>query len=472
MLRAMSRVAERKMPHNLEAEQALLGAVLFDNETLHRLSSKLEARHFFDPVHGRIFSACADMIGAGELADGVTLRDRFAADGGIREIGGAKYLMKLLESAAPLSTHAQSYAELIVDLALRRDLIRIGTEVADAAENPPESKDGEYLVESAEAALFVLTDSGRSDGGFESFGSAIDASIASARAAYKNKGTSGLATGFRDLDRILGGLHNSDLLIIAGRPSMGKTALATNIAMNIAKRRQAEEKRGVVAFFSLEMSGEQLATRILSDVTEIESDRIRRGQINRNEYEMLADEGANLRRLPLRIDATGAISIGQMRTRARRLHRTHGIACIVVDYLQLMTSGRRTDGRVQEVSDITQGLKALAKDLNVPVVALSQLSRKVEERDDKRPQLSDLRESGSIEQDADVVMFVYREAYYLERMEPREGSDEHITWRRQVDDLRNTAEIIIGKQRHGPIGKVKMFFDSRFTRFGDLMTSD
>jgi replicative DNA helicase len=301
-----------------------------------------------------------------------------------------------------------------------------------------------------------------------------------AAAAYESTSdVSGIATNFDDLDRMLGGLHPSDLLILAGRPSMGKTALATNIAFNVARNRmqweqapedgKPETKGGIVAFFSLEMSAEQLATRLLSDAAEIESDRIRRGKISKPEYERLADKAVELQRLPLHIDETGAIGIAQLQARARRLQRTYGLDCIVVDYLQLVTSSsRKSDGRVQEVSEITQGLKALAKDLKVPVIALSQLSRQVETREDKRPQLSDLRESGSIEQDADVVLFVYRESYYLERAEPREGTDEHIAWMRQVDEVRNQAEVIIGKQRHGPIGKVKLFFDSRYTRFGNL----
>lgn len=470
----------RVAPHNLEAEQALLGAILFDNETYNRITPLLQDRHFFDPVHGRIFAACAELISAGDLADGVTLKERFAKDGGIKEIGGAVYLMKLMEAAAPLSAQAQSYAALIYDLALRRELIRVGNVISDLAENPPEDHDAKDIIEEAERTLFTLAESGTANSGFSPFSRALTTSIEMAAAAYESKSdVSGLATHFEDLDRMLGGLHSSDLVILAGRPSMGKTALATNIAFNIARQRlkvvrageldAASDKGGVVAFFSLEMSAEQLATRLLSDAAGIESDRIRRGKISKQEYERLADEAVNLQQLPLHIDETGAIGIAQLQARARRLQRTVGLNLIVVDYLQLVTSSsRKSDGRVQEVSEITQGLKALAKDLKVPVVALSQLSRQVETRDDKRPQLSDLRESGSIEQDADVVLFVYRESYYLERAEPREGTDEHIAWMRQLDEVRNQAEVIIGKQRHGPIGKVKLFFDSRYTRFGNL----
>ncbi|PZO51409.1 MAG: replicative DNA helicase [Alphaproteobacteria bacterium] len=470
----------RAAPHNLEAEQALLGAILFDNETYNRINSNLREKHFFDPVHGRIFAACADLISAGELADGVTLKERFARDGGIKEIGGAVYLMKLMESAAPLSAQAQSYADLIYDLALRRELIRVGNVIADLAENPPDDHDAEDIIEEAERTLFTLAESGQANSGFSHFSKALAASIESAAAAYESDTeVSGLATNFDDLDRMMGGLHGSDLVILAGRPSMGKTALALNIAFNIARNKLAHDqaaehekpttKGGIVAFFSLEMSAEQLATRLLSDAAEIESDRIRRGKISNREYEKLTEEATNLQRLPLHIDETGAIGIAQLQARARRLKRTVGLDCIVVDYLQLVTgSSKKTDGRVQEVSEITQGLKALAKDLHVPVIALSQLSRQVENREDKRPQLSDLRESGSIEQDADSVLFVYRESYYLERAEPREGTDEHIAWMRSVDEVRNQAEVIIGKQRHGPIGKVKLFFDSRYTRFGNL----
>ncbi|HCK84494.1 MAG TPA: replicative DNA helicase [Hyphomonadaceae bacterium] len=471
---------QRAAPHNLEAEQALLGAILFDNETYNRITPSLRESHFFDPVHGRIFAACAEMISQGNLADGVTLKERFARDGGIKEIGGAVYLLKLMEQAAPLSAQAQSYALLIYDLALRRELIRVGCVISDLAENPPDDHDAEDIIEEAERTLFTLAESGTANSGFSPFSRALTTSIEIAAAAYESKSdVSGLATHFDDLDRMLGGLHPSDLIILAGRPSMGKTALATNIAFNIARTRLAAlrsgdlenqvDKGGVVAFFSLEMSAEQLATRLLSDAAGIESDRIRRGKISKQEYERLADEAVNLQQLPLHIDETGAIGIAQLQARARRLQRTIGLDCIVVDYLQLVTSSsKKSDGRVQEVSEITQGLKALAKDLKVPVIALSQLSRQVETREDKRPQLSDLRESGSIEQDADVVMFVYRESYYLEREEPKEGSAEHITWMTEVDKLRNQAEIIIGKQRHGPIGKVKLFFDSRYTRFGNL----
>jgi replicative DNA helicase len=357
----------------------------------------------------------------------------------------------------------------------------VGQEISTLAENPPSGADAEDIIEESERTLFALAESGTASRGFSPFSNALAASIEVAAAAYESKSdVSGLATGFEELDRMMGGLHGSDLVILAGRPSMGKTALATNIAFNVALARSKAlksgdyenqtNKGGVVAFFSLEMSAEQLATRLLSDFAQIESDRIRRGKITKPEYARLHEASVELQTLPLHIDETGALSIAQLQARARRLQRTTGLDLIVVDYLQLVTSAARNknDGRVQEVSEITQGLKALAKDLKVPVIALSQLSRQVENREDKRPQLSDLRESGSIEQDADVVMFVFRESYYLERAEPRAGTDEHFAWQRSLDEVRNQAEIIIGKQRHGPIGKAKLFFDSRYTRFGNL----
>ncbi|MEJ0059135.1 MAG: replicative DNA helicase [Terricaulis sp.] len=468
----------RAAPHNLDAEQALLGAILFDNETYNRINPKLEPRHFYDPVHGRIFQACAEVISAGNLADGVTLRERFARDGGLKEIGGATYLLTLLENAAKLSVHAREYADLIYDVALRRDLIRIGNEIAELAENPPDDADAEQIIEEAERTLFGLAESGTASRGFQAFKTALTASIDVATAA-KNRGSdiSGISTGFTDMDHVLGGLHGSDLLILAGRPSMGKTALALNIAMNVARAKQkadiagdADHYGGVVGFFSLEMSGEQLATRLLADFANIESHRIRQGKIDKNEFTVISDAAQMLQTLPLHVDETGGIAIAQLHNRARRLKRTSGLDLIVVDYLQLVTTqnSKKSDGRVQEVSAVTQGLKSLAKDLNVPVIALSQLSRQVESREDKRPQLSDLRESGSIEQDADIVMFVYREEYYLSRTEPEKGTDEHFKWNQKMDTVRKKAELIIGKNRHGPIDTVHLQFEGAFTRFSSL----
>ena len=473
----------RTAPHNLEAEQALLGAILFDNETFNRITDRLKPEHFYDPVHGKIFDALMQFIRQSRLADGITISEHFRSLAALNDIGGAQYLVLLLENAARLTAQAVEYAELIFDLALRRSLIQIGEETVTAALSPPEGISGAQLLEGAERRLFTLAESGIGSEGFQEFHHALAVSIEIAAAAYENKSdVSGISSGLVDLDRSLGGLHASDLIILAGRPSMGKTALGLNIAFNIARARleadrqppqegQIRKPGGVVGFFSLEMSAEQLATRLLSDAASIESDKIRRGAISKHEYVGLRDAAANLERLPLHIDETGGISITQLITRARRLHRTAGLDVLVVDYLQLITSNaRRGDGRVQEVSEITQGLKTLAKTLKIPVIALSQLSRQVEQREDKRPQLSDLRESGSIEQDADVVMFVYRESYYLERLEPKTGTDEHLAWQRQMDEVQNQAEVIIGKQRHGPIGKVKLHYEGRYTRFGNLAT--
>lgn len=475
----------RAAPHNLEAEQALLGAILFDNETFNRITDRLKSEHFYDPVHGKIYDALMQFIRQSRLADGITISEHFRSLAALNEIGGAQYLVLLLENAARLTAQAIEYAELIYDLALRRSLIQIGEEITSTAQVPPEDANGGQLLEAAERRLFALAETGIGTAGFQEFHRAMAVSIEIAAAAYENKSdVSGIATGLVDLDRSLGGLHSSDLIILAGRPSMGKTALGLNIAFNIARARleadrlpkvegQKRQPGGVVGFFSLEMSAEQLATRLLSDAASIESDRIRRGAISKHDFVGLRDEAAKLERLPLHIDETGGISITQLITRARRLHRTAGLDVLIVDYLQLITSNaRKGDGRVQEVSEITQGLKTLAKTLKIPVIALSQLSRQVEQREDKRPQLSDLRESGSIEQDADVVMFVYRESYYLERLEPKNGTDEHMAWQRQMDEMQNQAEVIIGKQRHGPIGKVKLHYEGRYTRFGNLATRE
>jgi replicative DNA helicase len=468
-------------PHNLDAEQGLLGAILYDNEVYSRIGDRLKGDHFYDPVHGRIFQACAQLIAKGKLADGVTLKEHFQRDGALQEIGGAAYLLVLLQNAARLTVHAQEYADIVYDLHVRRQLIRVGGEITELALYPPPETEAEDQISVAEQKLFNLAETGSATRGFSSFGEALTHSIQTAAIAYENKGeVSGIATGFLDLDKKMGGLHPSDLLIIAGRPSMGKTSFAANLAFNVAKARlesmgrafEEGEKRpgGVVAFFSLEMSSEQLATRLLSDAASIESDKIRRGAIEKHQYEQLLDASRMLQSLPMYIDETGGISISQLMARARRLQRSSGLDLIVIDYLQLITaSERRGEGnRVLEISEITQNLKALAKDLKVPVIALSQLSRAVESRPDKRPMLSDLRESGSIEQDADIVMFVYREEYYKSREEPRPGTDDHIKWQREMDEVRNRAEIIIGKQRHGPIGTVELQFDSRFTRFSNL----
>jgi len=469
-------------PHNLEAEQALLGALLIENEVFNRIGDYLQARHFYDPVHGRIFAVATEMIGKGALADPITLRDRFARDEGLAEIGGIEYLVSLADSPYP-SSAAPEYARLIYDLAMRRELIRIGEEIADDAARAELEESGRAQIESAEKKLYALAETGASTSGFVDFSKALELSVDMAAAAYeRDGGLSGTSTGLTDMDYLLGGLHRSDLIILAGRPSMGKTALATNIAFHVARHYEYElsddgvrktTNGGVVGFFSLEMSSEQLATRLLAEYSAVPSHQIRRGEITPSEFEQLRDAAIEIQNAPLHIDDTGGLSIGALAARARRLKRMHGLDLIVVDYLQLVTSSnqRRNDGRVQEVSEITQGLKALAKELDVPVLALSQLSRQVEQRDDKKPQLADLRESGSIEQDADLVMFVYREEYYKARQEPKPDTPEHLAWQEEMQAIANQAEVIIGKQRHGPIGTVKLSFEGKLTKFGNLDTS-
>lgn len=471
----------RTAPHNLEAEQALLGAVLMDNQILIKLGDKFGPEHFYDPIHGKIFETIRTITGRGHVADGVTLHARFAQDGSLAEIGGASYLALLVNSAADPAA-APDYARLIFDLALRRELLRIGSEVTNDALSMSDELDGaEKIIENTEEKLYRLAESGASSTGFVSFADALGITIQNAYSALtRDTNLIGVPSGFTDLDRMLGGLHSSDLLILAGRPSMGKSSLAANIAFNAAKTYRFEtdpygnrirKDGGVVAFYSLEMSAEQLTLRILADYTGIGSDRIRKGEMSKEEYKILEEAAIELNTLPLFFDDTGGLSIAALSARARRLQRRHGLDLIVVDYLQLVTSptARGSENRVQEISQITQGLKALAKELNVPIIALSQLSRQVENRDDKRPQLSDLRESGSIEQDADVVMFVFRESYYLQRAEPPlDNAEKHFEWQAKVAATENIAEVIIAKQRHGAIGKVRLGFKAELTKFTNL----
>jgi len=467
-------------PHSAEAEQALLGALLYDNEIYHRVSGIVQAKHFYNPIHVRIYDSISTLVEHGKLADAIVLKNRFSQDETLIDIGGVEYLALLLDSAPPGAT-APEYAKLVFDLAIRRELIRLGDEIKAQAQNPESEQDSQAQITAAESQLFNLAEIGGTQSGFVSFEHALIQSIEMASAAFSRDGNlSGISTGLIDLDRQLGGLHRSDLVILAGRPSMGKTSLATNIAFHIAKAHRKERDEngiektmdgGVVGFFSLEMSSEQLATRLLAEESGVPSHRIRRGDINTEQYEHIRDSADEISRIPLHIDDTGGLSIGALSARARRLKRMMGLDCIIVDYLQLLTGGNAmnsTANRVQEVSMITQGLKALAKELDIPVLALAQLSRAVEQRDDKRPQLSDLRESGSIEQDADVVMFVFREEYYLARSEPSEGTEEHIQWQEEMEKLYGKAEVIVGKQRHGPIGTVKLSFNADLTKFGNL----
>jgi replicative DNA helicase len=458
----------RVQPHNLDAEQELLGAILVNNEAAMKVSGFLQPEHFFHEAHRRIYLAALTLIERGEIANPVTLKAYFERDEVVAKAGGTAYLARLA-AAATTVINAEDYAHVVHDLALRRQLIGIGEEMVNRAYDPKVEEAATHQIEETEQRLFKLADEGSSEGGFVSFKESIAESIRNIDAAWKKGGLSGVTTGLRDMDKMLGGMHPSDLIILAGRPSMGKTSLATNMAFNAAKA-------GVpVAFFSLEMSSDQLATRILAEETRIASEKLRRGDITDEEFtRQIVPVSKDLAQLPFFVDDTGAISISLLRSRARRLKRTNNIGMIIVDYLQLVrgSNSRRNDNRVQEISEVTQALKALAKDLNVPVIALSQLSRAVESRDDKRPQLSDLRESGAIEQDADVVMFVYRDEYYEMRKQPTEGTPEHLQWQERMDKIANLAEVIIGKQRHGPIGRVVLHFESAFTKFSDHIQGD
>ncbi|MGQ0672930.1 MAG: replicative DNA helicase [Hyphomicrobium sp.] len=472
-------MAFRSAPHNIEAEQALLGAILVNNEALDRVSSFLDPLHFYDPLHGQIYETLAKLIQAGKQATPVTLKTFFENAEPIEpKLTVPQYLGRLAANATTI-INAYQYGQTIYDLAVRRQLIVLGEDMVNVAYDSPVDQPPEKQIEDAEGRLYGLAEQGKYGQGFQSFGDALTAAIDMASAAYEREGhLSGLATGLNDLDNKMGGLQSSDLIIVAGRPSMGKTALATNIAYNIAKAYRTEAQSdgsqktvdgAVVGFFSLEMSAEQLATRILSERAESPSEKIRRGMIDEEEFRKLVGASQEMSRIPLYIDQTGGISIAQLSARARRLKRQKNLGLLVIDYLQLLTGSKRTgEGRVQEVSEITTGLKALAKELNVPIIALSQLSRQVEQREDKRPQLSDLRESGSIEQDADVVMFVYREEYYVERLKPSEGTAEFQDWMTKMSLVHGKAEVIIGKQRHGPVGSVQLSFESQFTRFGNL----
>jgi len=468
-------------PHNIEAEQALLGALLVNNDVYDRVASIVNEIHFFDPVHGRIYEIAAQRIQKNALASPVTLKAFMEDDEGLAELGGPAYLARLAGASVSVFA-ARDYAQMIYDLAIRRDLMAIGEEITDKAKRMEVSNEPAEQIVEAEQRLYALSEQGQVDSGFQSFLKAVTDAVNMANAAYqRDGGMAGTSTGLSDMDKKLGGLHPSDLLILAGRPSMGKTSLATNIAYNIAKNYEkgtlpdgsiGAVQGGVVGFYSLEMSSEQLASRILSEAAEIESQRIRSGDMSEEEFRRLVEAAKTLESCPLYIDDTAALPISQLAARARRLKRTHGLDVLVIDYLQLVRPASAKDSRVNEVSEITQGLKAIAKELNIPVIALSQLSRQVENREDKRPQLSDLRESGSIEQDADIVMFVYRGEYYKEREKPADHeADKMMTWQAEMEELHGKAEVIIGKQRHGPIGSIDLAFEGRYTRFTDLAPS-
>ncbi len=466
------------LPHNTEAEQQLLGTILTNNDVFDRIASVVRAEHFFDPVHQRIFEIAAAKIQKNALASPVTLKAYLEDDAGLRELGGPAYLARLAGSAISAFA-ARDYAQMIYELSVRRELIRLGREISARAAVIAVDNDPDTQIVIAEQDLYSLAEKGHVERGFVSFLKAVTDAVNVANAAYqRDGGLAGTSTGLVDLDAKLGGLHRSDLLILAGRPSMGKTALATNIAFNIARAHkrgrlpdgsEGSVQGGVVGFFSLEMSSEQLATRILSEASEVPSDQIRRGDMTETEFRRFVEAAKALEACPLYIDDTPALPISQLAARARRLKRTHGLDVLIVDYLQLVRGSGRAENRVNEITEITQGLKAMAKELDVPVIALSQLSRQVENREDKRPQLSDLRESGSIEQDADVVMFVFREEYYREREKPGDHDLEATAkWQGVMEAVHGRAEVIIGKQRHGPIGSVDLAFEGRFTRFSNL----
>ena len=458
-----------ELPNNIEAEQAVIGSILLANETFDEISLLIKSKNFYDPMHQKIFSAIENLIFKGMLANPITLKNYFENEKD--EINVPDYLVKITKFSSS-ARQAIEYSKIIYDMYVRRELIKISETTIDIAKLNDLNTSGQTIIENSEKLLFDLAEKGSFNSSIVKFDEAMKLTIEMASNAYKNEeGIVGVPTGLRDLDDRLGGLHQSDLVIIAGRPSMGKTALATNIAFNAASKLQENKKKSTVAFFSLEMSSEQLSTRILAEQSKIKSNDIRRGRISDEQFDKFIETSKNISELPLYIDETPAISIAALSNRARRIKRIYGLDLIVVDYIQLMRATNTKDGRVQEISEITQGLKALAKELGVPVLALSQLSRAVEQRDDKKPQLSDLRESGSIEQDADVVMFVYREAYYLERKEPRPATVEHAEWQAKMNEVSNLAEIIIGKQRHGPTGNVLLEFEAMFTKFRDIQNN-
>jgi len=459
----------KELPNNIEAEQSIIGSILLNNEIFDEINLLINSKNFYDPMHQKIFMAIEKLIYSGMLANPITLKNYFENEKD--ELNIPNYLFKITKFSTS-SRQAIEYSKLIYDLYVKRELIKISENIIDAAKLNDLDNDGKSIIENFEKSLFDLAEKGSFSSSLVKFDEAMKMTIDMASSAYKNEeGIVGVPTGLIDLDYRLGGLHKSDLLIIAGRPSMGKTALATNIAFNAAKKIQNDGRKSTIAFFSLEMSSEQLSTRILAEQSRIKSNDIRRGKISEEQFDKFIEISKNISELPLYIDETPAISIAALSNRARRIKRLYGLDMVVVDYIQLMKASNFREGRVQEISEITQGLKALAKELSVPVLALSQLSRAVEHRDDKKPQLSDLRESGSIEQDADVVMFVYREAYYLQGKEPRPATVEHAEWQAKMNDVSHLAEIIIGKQRHGPTGNVMLEFEAMFTKFKDLQNN-
>ena len=459
----------KELPNNIESEQSVIGSILLNNEIFDEINLLITNKNFYDPMHQKIYMAIEKLIYGGMLANPITLKNYFENEKD--ELNVPNYLVKITKFSTS-SRQAIEYSKLIYDLYVKRELIKISENIIHTAKLNDLDNDGKSIIENFEKSLFDLAEKGSFSSSLVKFDEAMKMTIEMASSAYKNEeGIVGVPTGLTDLDYRLGGLHKSDLLIIAGRPSMGKTALATNIAFNAAKKIQNDGRKSTIAFFSLEMSSEQLSTRILAEQSRIKSNDIRTGKISEEQFDKFIETSKNISELPLYIDETPAISIAALSNRARRIKRLYGLDMVVVDYIQLMKASNFREGRVQEISEITQGLKALAKELSVPVLALSQLSRAVEHRDDKKPQLSDLRESGSIEQDADVVMFVYREAYYLQGKEPRPATVEHAEWQAKMNDISHLAEIIIGKQRHGPTGNVMLEFEAMFTKFKDLQNN-
>ncbi len=459
----------KEPPNNIEAEQSVIGSILLSNEIFDDINILIRSKNFYDPMHQKIFSAIEKLIYSGTLANPITLKNYFENEKD--ELNVPDYLVNITKFSTS-SRQAIEYSKLIYDLFVKRELIKISENIIDTAKLNDLDHDGQSIIENFEKSLFDLAEKGSFSSSIVKFDEAMKMTIEMASSAYKNEeGIVGVPSGLTDLDDRLGGMHKSDLLIIAGRPSMGKTALATNIAFNAAKKIQNDGRKSSIAFFSLEMSSEQLSTRILAEQSRIKSNDIRRGRISEEQFDKFIETSKDISELPLYIDETPSISIAALSNRARRIKRLYGLDMVVVDYIQLMKAANFKEGRVQEISAITQGLKALAKELSVPVLALSQLSRAVEQRDDKKPQLSDLRESGSIEQDADVVMFVYREAYYLERKEPRPATVEHAEWQAKMSEVSNLAEIMISKQRHGPTGNIMLEFEAMFTKFKDLQNN-
>ena len=479
-----SPIAARTLPANIEAEAAFIGAVLIDNRVIEELRTPLRADHFFEPVHQRIYDRIVTLMDRKAVVTPVTLKPYFEADEALKELGGITYLARLTADGQGLLA-ARELAEQIYDLALLRELVTVGRNLVEGALDTSDAVEPMQQIEQAEAALYQVADGAATGNEAESFATSTTKALSQIETALNSGGhIAGKTTGLTSVNEKIGGLHDSDLIILAGRPGMGKTSLATNIAFNCASRLLSDRADGIaesvgagVAFFSLEMSSDQLATRILAEQAGISSEALRMGKISREDFQSLAFTSQKLAELPLYIDDTPALSIGALRTRARRLKRRHDVGLIVVDYLQLLQgSGRANDNRVNEISEISRGLKTLAKELSVPVIALSQLSRAVEQRDDKRPMLSDLRESGSIEQDADMVWFVFREDYYVGSREPKmpQGDDDqktheaHEAWAAEMERVHGLAELIVAKQRHGATGKVRLRFEPRITRFSDL----